>query len=98
MDYQDIINSVTKTFGLNYYKDISPYIISGSLTKEPPIYIGRTSGTSDGNNGGKDIPVTATSLDTLERDAIRNTLYCLTQYDMKIISKIFAGKALTLTA
>ncbi len=98
MSYDRIVNAIVSKLDLSYYKNISDYIISTWLTKENPLYMGRTSGTSDGNNGGKDIPVTATSLDTLEHDAIWNTLYCVAQYDIKKASKIFTGKALTLTA
>lgn len=98
IDYAHIVPSVISRLGLNYYKDISDYIISVWLTKEKPLYMGRTSGTSDGNNGGKDIPVTATSLDILERDAIWNTLYCVAQFDLKNIGKVLSGKALILSA
>jgi hypothetical protein len=64
------------------------------LTLEKPLYIGRTSGTSDGNNGGKDIPITDTSLQIGEFDAISNTLgYVLEHSGVGVL----LGKALFLT-
>ncbi|HNG96949.1 MAG TPA: hypothetical protein PLW93_01605, partial [Candidatus Absconditabacterales bacterium] len=38
-----------ETLGLSDYSSISHYINTGTLTIEKPLYMGRTSGTSDGN-------------------------------------------------
>lgn len=68
------IKSVLSLIWLWDYTRIKPYIDSQSLTIEKPLYIWRTSGTSDGNNGGKDIPITMLSLEYGEQKAIKNTL------------------------
>ena len=70
----DVVQTMVAFLGINRYQDIVSYIEEGGMTREEPLYIGRTSGTSDGNTGGKNIPITATSLEIGEKYAMRNTL------------------------
>lgn len=86
---------IVKKFWLFDYARLRSYIDSVSLTKEKPLYIGRTSWTSDGNNGGKDIPVTRTSLENWEKRAMKNTLCSIVfDYGWRFLVK---GRALVLS-
>lgn len=73
IDHTDV-KSILSLIWLWDYARIKPYIDLQMLTVEKPLYIWRTSGTSDGNNGGKDIPITQLSLEYGEQKAIKNTL------------------------
>ena len=90
----NLIESMTALLGIN--QDIVTYIDEGGLTREEPIYIGRTSGTSDGNTGGKNIPITEKSLEMGEKDAMKNTLMLVVKKTG--IKNIAFGKAMVMSA
>ena len=92
----NLIESMTALLGINQYQDIVTYIDEGGLTREEPIYIGRTSGTSDGNTGGKNIPITEKSLEMGEKDAMKNTLMLVVKKTG--IKNIAFGKAMVMSA
>lgn len=86
---------ICKQFWLFDYAKLKSYIDSETLTAEKPLYIGRTSGTSDGNNGGKDIPITKLSLENGEQKAMKNTLCSVVfDYGWRFLVK---GRALVLS-
>lgn len=72
--YHQPLHKIIALLWLYDYQRLKPFIDQWVLTKEKPLYFGRTSWTSDGNNGGKDIPITKTSLKYGEQRAIKNTL------------------------
>lgn len=85
-----------ETLWLSDYSSISHYINTGTLTIEKPLYMGRTSWTSDGNTGGKDIPITKLSLDTGEVPGMKHILWHIIPHIW--LKPIILGKALVLSA
>lgn len=89
------VRGICKQIWLFDYAKLKPYIDSETLTAEKPLYMGHTSGTSDGNKGGKDVPITKLSLENGEQKAMKNTL-CSVVFDFgwRFLVK---GRALTLS-